>query len=89
MSIKITDERLENGRFRAMSVDNTGADERPTFGTLRIRKNRLHLASSKEDFTVQDTIAGRKQAAEALEKGFLVYDLADNLLNAEDLTEKK
>ena len=88
MSMKITDERLESGRFYGMSIDNTGANERPTFGQLRIRKNPLYLASSKDDFTVRDTVAGRKQAAEALEKGFLVYDLADNLLNAEDLTEK-
>ena len=89
MGMNLTDERLENGRLRGMSIDNTGADERPTFGQLRIRKNSLHLAESRSDFTVKDTVEGRATAKAALEKGMLVFDLLGNELTAEDLTEKK
>lgn len=79
-------ETTESGMFIA-SIDNTGAYERPTFGTLKIRRNSLHLAASRDDFTVNDTPNGRKTAAEAMERGMLVFDLAGNLLSAEDLKE--
>ena len=73
--------------MRGASVDNTGHTERPNFGAFNVRRNSLHLAASREDFTVQDTVAGRKQAAEALERGMLVFDLCGNPLTAEDLKE--
>ena len=79
-------EYRENGMFCA-SVDNTGHTERPNFGAFNVRRNSLHLAASRDDFIVKDTVAGRKQAAEALERGMLVFDLRGNLLNAEDLKE--
>ena len=73
--------------MRGASVDNTGHTERPSFGAFNVRRNSLHLAASREDFTVQDTVAGRKRAAEALEKGMLVFDLLGNPLTAEELKE--
>ena len=69
------------------SVDNTGHTERPNYGAFRIRRNSLHLADSKDDFTVADTKAGRKTAAEALERGMLVFDQLGNLMTADNLTE--
>ncbi len=78
--------RYPNGMFVA-SIDNLGHSERPNFGEFRIRKNSLHLAASREDFTVRDTVVGRKTAAEALERGMLVFDLCDNPLTADDLKE--
>ena len=78
----------ENGFFGA-SIDNTGEYERPSFGVFTVRKNSLHLAATKEDFTVKDTVEGRKAAAAAMEKGMLVFDLGGNLLTADDLTEKE
>ena len=69
------------------SVDNTGHTERPNYGTFRIRRNSLCFADSKDDFTVADTKAGRKAAAEALERGMLVFDQLGNLMTSDDLTE--
>lgn len=89
MGIKNIDEKMEKGRFRCMAVDNTGAMDRPTFGYLKIRKNQMHLAGSRSDFSVQDTVEGRAAAKAALENGMYVYDLAGNALTAEDLTEKE
>ena len=69
------------------SNDNLGHSERPSFGAFNVRRNSLHLASTRDDFIVKDTVAGRKQAAEALERGMLVFDLCGNPLTAEDLSE--
>ena len=69
------------------SVDNTGHTERPNYGAFRIRRNSLHFADSKDDFTVADTKAGRKAAAEALERGMLVFDQLGNHMTAENLKE--
>lgn len=73
--------------MRGASVDNTGHTELPNYGSFAIRKNSMHLASSKEDFTVNDTKAGRKTALEALERGLLVFDQHGNAMSAEQLTE--
>ena len=75
--------------MKGASVDNLGHPERPNYGEFRIRRNSLHLAASKDDFSVRDTKEGRKTAAEALERGMLVFDLGGNPMTAEDLTEKE
>ena len=88
MAFKTFSENAEHGKINGMSIDNTGADERPNFGAFNIRKNPLYLASSRAAFTIKDTVQGRATAREALEKGMHVFDLAGNELTAEDLTEK-
>ena len=78
--------RYPDGMIGA-SVDNTGHTERPNYGAFRIRRNSLHLADSKDDFTVADTKAGHKAAAEALGRGMFVFDQMGNPMTADDLTE--